>query len=133
MKRILTTFVAILFVCSLAALAHPGRTDSKGGHNDRKNGGYHYHNSGSSSSSKSSSSSSSSSKSSPSYSNKYASGTTPKEDTVRKVATFTDCTNELTLLNLKLNKLVKQMDEQKKEIIRLKASLRKNGIEIIGG
>jgi len=26
-----------------ALLAHPGGLDSRGGHNDRKNGGYHYH------------------------------------------------------------------------------------------
>ena len=25
------------------AIAHGGRTDGSGGHNDRQNGGYHYH------------------------------------------------------------------------------------------
>lgn len=42
-------------VCSAAALlAHSGRTDSRGGHHDRENGGYHYHSSGSSTFSRSS-------------------------------------------------------------------------------
>lgn len=49
--------VAITIIAALAAapapgtpsaLAHPGRTDSRGGHNDNINGGYHYHNGGSS-------------------------------------------------------------------------------------
>ncbi|MCP4492937.1 MAG: HNH endonuclease [Gammaproteobacteria bacterium] len=43
-------FLSIIVVVSLllpqAALTHRGRTDANGGHNDRKNGGYHYHNSG---------------------------------------------------------------------------------------
>lgn len=39
-------FLGLLFTWS--ALAHPGRTDANGGHNDRKNGGYHYHNGGNS-------------------------------------------------------------------------------------
>ena len=32
---------------SNVALSHSGRTDSRGGHNNRKTGGYHYHNAGS--------------------------------------------------------------------------------------
>ncbi len=42
--------IAIAAVLGLAGTcaAHPGRTDSNGGHHDRKNGGYHYHNGGSS-------------------------------------------------------------------------------------
>lgn len=43
MKKILLT--AILFLTfSTVALAHSGRTDKCGGHNDRKHGGYHVHN-----------------------------------------------------------------------------------------
>lgn len=30
-------------VFGAAVLAHPGGLDANGGHNDRKNGGYHYH------------------------------------------------------------------------------------------
>ncbi len=32
-----------LILYSFIASAHSGRTDSRGGHHDRKNGGYHYH------------------------------------------------------------------------------------------
>lgn len=35
-----------LNLLAAVALAHPGRTDSSGGHNDRKHGGYHYHGGG---------------------------------------------------------------------------------------
>ncbi len=35
----------VLLICGTVP-GHSGRTDSRGGHNDRKNGGYHYHNSG---------------------------------------------------------------------------------------
>ena len=38
--------LGLLILSSSVLLAHPGRTDSSGGHHDRKNGGYHYHNSG---------------------------------------------------------------------------------------
>lgn len=44
-KRIV--FVAILFTTLLSivfyAQAHSGRTDGRGGHHDRQNGGYHFH------------------------------------------------------------------------------------------
>ncbi len=43
---------------ALTSFAHPGRTDSKGGHWNRKTGTYHYHNGGGSSSNSSSQSSS---------------------------------------------------------------------------
>jgi hypothetical protein len=43
-------FIALILLCSLA-LAHPGRTDSKGGHYNRKTGEYHYHNKAASSTS----------------------------------------------------------------------------------
>jgi hypothetical protein len=52
MKKLIVMVIAIFF--SLTLQSHPGRTDSNGGHNDRKHGGYHYHNSGSSGSSVSS-------------------------------------------------------------------------------
>ncbi|WOO43126.1 YHYH domain-containing protein [Rubellicoccus peritrichatus] len=42
-----------LCILPLLVHAHPGRTDSSGGHTNRKTGEYHYHNSGSSSSSSS--------------------------------------------------------------------------------
>lgn len=46
-KRILLCILcSVLLLFSMAALtayAHPGRTDSSGGHNDHINGGYHYH------------------------------------------------------------------------------------------
>lgn len=47
MKK-LTTMIGVLpfIIITTIIFAHPGRTDSKGGHHDRKNGGYHYHNSG---------------------------------------------------------------------------------------
>ena len=40
--------IGLLFILLLTplAIAHSGRTDSKGGHNDNINGGYHYHNNG---------------------------------------------------------------------------------------
>lgn len=37
---------ALMFLCCwlpCVALAHPGNTDSKGGHHNRKTGEYHYH------------------------------------------------------------------------------------------
>lgn len=43
MKRIVFFMVATILSVALVS-AHPGRTDANGGHNDRKNGGYHYHN-----------------------------------------------------------------------------------------
>lgn len=58
MKDISTSLrVFLLFVVffPFVASAHSGRTDSKGGHFNRRTGQYHYHNSGSSSGSSSSS------------------------------------------------------------------------------
>lgn len=45
MKRILALFLCAIFVlaCSLTVYAHPGRTDSNGGHWNRSTGEYHYH------------------------------------------------------------------------------------------
>ncbi len=49
MKKTIRALTAVLAFVALASLlitvcyAHSGRTDSKGGHYDRKNGGYHYH------------------------------------------------------------------------------------------
>lgn len=42
MKKVITVFIALIILTSIVT-AHPGKTDSKGGHYDRKNGGYHYH------------------------------------------------------------------------------------------
>lgn len=54
MRKRVTFIIALLTIFlvtnSLSAFAHPGRTDSSGGHWDRSTGTYHYHNSGSSSS-----------------------------------------------------------------------------------
>lgn len=76
MKTLYSSIICILLIFSIGALAeaHPGRTDSKGGHTCRTNcekwgleyGEYHYHNSGgttSNSGSKANSSSSATSKS----------------------------------------------------------------------
>lgn len=45
MKRILYLFLVILIFCALCipVYAHPGRTDSNGGHTDHSTGEYHYH------------------------------------------------------------------------------------------
>ena len=54
-------FICILLViCLTNAIAHSGRTDSNGGHWNRKTGTYHYHNGGTSSSGSKSSSNSNS-------------------------------------------------------------------------
>ena len=44
-KHIFKTLVilTILMFTAVYAYTHSGRTDSNGGHHDRKNGGYHYH------------------------------------------------------------------------------------------
>ncbi len=44
MKPTLALSMSLAFGASL--FAHPGGLDSKGGHHDRKNGGYHYHRGG---------------------------------------------------------------------------------------
>ena len=53
MKKVLTTrsfFVlglfGIFYVCPFFVDAHSGRTDSRGGHYNRKTGEYHYHGGG---------------------------------------------------------------------------------------
>lgn len=46
MKRSNLWILAGLFCIALAAWAHPGKTDSQGGHYERKTGKYHFHNSG---------------------------------------------------------------------------------------
>lgn len=42
MKRIFALILGLLLCCS-SALAHPGGTDSKGGHTNHSTGEYHYH------------------------------------------------------------------------------------------
>lgn len=66
LKRLLAAALLVLFLPASVGLAHPGRTDSNGGHWNHSTGTYHYHNGGGSSGSsgKSSSSSGSSGKSS---------------------------------------------------------------------
>lgn len=54
MKKIATIFI-LLLLC-YTAQSHSGRTDSSGGHYNRKTGEYHYHNGGSSSGGRSASS-----------------------------------------------------------------------------
>ena len=43
---LLFVFPAALLILDNVVYAHPGRTDSKGGHNDKQTGAYHFHNSG---------------------------------------------------------------------------------------
>lgn len=45
MKKCVVVVLVLILVLMipLVSLAHSGRTDSKGGHYDRQNGGYHYH------------------------------------------------------------------------------------------
>ncbi len=43
MKKLLLIFYILLTICSNLVYGHSGGTDSKGGHHDRINGGYHYH------------------------------------------------------------------------------------------
>ncbi len=38
-------FLAMLFLMTTLSFAHSGRTDSSGGHYNRRTGHYHYHNS----------------------------------------------------------------------------------------
>ena len=45
--RSLVVVFTIVVLTAIGILAHSGRTDRYGGHNDRKTGGYHYHNAGS--------------------------------------------------------------------------------------
>jgi len=46
MRRYITITVFALFIFSSQILGHSGRTDSNGGHYNRKTGEYHYHNGG---------------------------------------------------------------------------------------
>lgn len=44
MKKLFVLFVIILSLCTtMTIFAHPGRTDSAGGHTDHSTGEYHYH------------------------------------------------------------------------------------------
>ena len=56
MRRLISILCVVLITIAIpfTVFAHSGRTDSKGGHYNRKTGEYHYHNSGYSSSSSSS-------------------------------------------------------------------------------
>jgi hypothetical protein len=49
MKKSIISILCIVLLLSFnfIVFAHPGRTDSNGGHTDRSTGTYHYHNSGS--------------------------------------------------------------------------------------
>jgi hypothetical protein len=42
MKRLIVIVLAFFLIPSLS-FSHSGRTDSQGGHHNRKTGGYHYH------------------------------------------------------------------------------------------
>lgn len=52
MMREKSKIACLIFICIIMitniSFAHPGRTDSNGGHYDRSTGGYHYHNGGTS-------------------------------------------------------------------------------------
>ncbi len=113
-KVIATFFIAIITVCiSMSVYAHSGRTDSSGGHKDKKNksglGYYHYHCGGNSahlhkngvcpyskSSSKSSKSTSKSKKSSSSIKKKNTSSTTKKSSTNTTTKTSSTQNNNTT-------------------------------------
>lgn len=44
MKKLISVFLlTCLIFSSISVFAHPGKTDGRGGHYDRQNGGYHYH------------------------------------------------------------------------------------------
>jgi len=43
MKRFLAFFLCFLLLVPVVAFAHPGNTDSRGGHFDRDTGEYHFH------------------------------------------------------------------------------------------
>ena len=43
MKRFLALFLCFLLLVPVVAFAHPGNTDSRGGHFDRDTGEYHFH------------------------------------------------------------------------------------------
>lgn len=74
MKKVVSLFIVLGIICTMQILsfAHSGRTDSNGGHYNRKTGVYHYHNGGNSSSSKLTKSSSSSISIDNAYSVPYA-------------------------------------------------------------
>lgn len=42
-RFVFTVLLSALILLPLSSHAHPGRTDSKGGHYDRSTGEYHYH------------------------------------------------------------------------------------------
>ena len=44
MKKYIFGLILFLILYNSNLYSHSGRTDSKGGHHDRINGGYHYHN-----------------------------------------------------------------------------------------
>jgi hypothetical protein len=43
MKKCICGIIFVLTLSGSELFGHSGRTDGKGGHNDRINGGYHYH------------------------------------------------------------------------------------------
>ena len=43
MRKLIAFLLIVLIVTPCIALAHPGGTDSEGGHTDRSTGEYHYH------------------------------------------------------------------------------------------
>ena len=44
-KKLLSILILVILLCFsfVTVSAHPGRTDSQGGHHNRSNGSYHYH------------------------------------------------------------------------------------------
>lgn len=41
--KVIILFIILVLIISTISFAHPGRTDSNGGHYDRSTGEYHYH------------------------------------------------------------------------------------------
>ena len=130
-KKLIAAFGILVLAFSVTAIAHPGRTDSNGGHNDRKNGGYHYHNSGSSSSTRSTNTNDYTFPASTTTNTPESKPNEPAKDPIRRVENFRECTIELTALNRKIENLSEMLENQQKDIIRLRSALKKNGIDVI--
>lgn len=93
MKKILISLIIIILMTTTVVSAHPGRTDSGGGHTCRTNcpswglntGQYHYHGGSSTSNSSHSGSSSSGSSTTDSYSNNHSSSTSTSSSNTQEL------------------------------------------------
>ena len=95
--------VVLLVFVGTELSAHSGRTDSKGGHYNRKTGGYHYHGGGTSSSSSSSSSRTST-----------VQGDSEKWRIIELEKRFAALIERIEELEKKLEKLEKKIGEEEK-------------------